>query len=114
MIAFTVVCIAQCLPMSYVWSFIGGGTGSCIDRTSWVWALSGVEIGWDLIVILLPIPKLLGLNISNQRKIGYVWVRPQRNIDAELYQDLPGVPCWTCRHDLFLRETQVYSWLHQA
>lgn len=72
MVAFTIVCIAQCIPISYVWSSIAEGTGTCIDRTSWVWALSGTEIGWDLIVLLLPIPKLLTLKISNQRKIGYV------------------------------------------
>lgn len=72
MTSFTIVCIAQCIPVSYVWTFIAGGAGSCIDRTSWVWALSGTEIAWDLIVILLPIPKLLRLEVSIQRKIGYV------------------------------------------
>ncbi|KAF2166244.1 hypothetical protein M409DRAFT_23436 [Zasmidium cellare ATCC 36951] len=70
MIAFTIVCIAQCQPISYIWTFVKGGTGTCIDRTAWLWGLSSADIGWNLIVILLPISQLLMLKVSGHKKLG--------------------------------------------
>ncbi|KAK4497199.1 hypothetical protein PRZ48_011649 [Zasmidium cellare] len=70
MVAFTIACIAQCQPISYVWAFVKGSKGTCIDRTAWMFALGGTEIGWNAVLILLPARRLFTLKASNQRKLG--------------------------------------------
>ncbi|KXT09076.1 hypothetical protein AC579_1159 [Pseudocercospora musae] len=72
LVAFQVVAIAQCLPIASQWQrFVDPNAhGSCIDRQTWVWALAGAEIGFDVLLILLPIPKLLKLKVSWPRKLG--------------------------------------------
>lgn len=114
MIAFTIVCIAQCQPISYIWTFVKGGTGTCIDRTAWLWGLSSADIGWNLIVILLPISQLLMLKVSGHKKLGCVRILPTCVTNADRLQNLPRLSCWPRGDSLLFCTTQVYFWIHNT
>ena len=47
-------------------------TGSCIDTVAQIATLAAVNMILDIIIILLPVPRLLKLNISLGKKIGVV------------------------------------------
>lgn len=71
MIAFVVASILQCRPVHLAWSVdIPQANEMCLDRTAQVLAAAGINIVFDIIVIALPFPKLIKLNISWPRKIG--------------------------------------------
>ncbi|KXS96224.1 hypothetical protein AC578_9631 [Pseudocercospora eumusae] len=72
LVAFQVVAIVQCIPIASQWRrFVDPNTqGSCIDRQAWAWALAGAEIGFNVLVILLPIRKLLKMKVSWPKRLG--------------------------------------------
>lgn len=60
--------VFSCHPVAYFWD--KNLRGKCIDINSLAYANSGMSIAQDLIIIALPIPILLKLNISTKKKIG--------------------------------------------
>lgn len=68
------MCFA-CHPISNAWRYANRAMGTCTDRVAGAYAYGGLNIVYDIIVIGLPIPKLLRLNVSMRQKIGYVPVQ---------------------------------------
>lgn len=63
--------IFSCDPNSYAWRRVIPGTiGSCVRRTALSVAQAATVIAFDVVVILLPIPKLLKLPLSPYYKAG--------------------------------------------
>lgn len=52
----------------------GEHSGRCINTAAQITAFAGVNICLDLVVMLLPIPRLLTLNISRSKKAGVIAV----------------------------------------
>lgn len=71
-VAFQIVSILQCIPISSQWSRIKDPTvqGTCIQREAWLWSFASIVIAFDFVVLLLPVPKLLKLKVKNSRKAG--------------------------------------------
>jgi hypothetical protein len=62
--------IFQCTPVSFFWNgWTGEHAGKCIDINSFSWARAAIEIFIDLAIISLPIPLLLGLKLSWNKKL---------------------------------------------
>jgi hypothetical protein len=53
------------------WRYANRAGGTCFDRVAAAYAFGGINVIFDLIVILLPIPKLLTLRVSMRQKLGY-------------------------------------------
>lgn len=69
-IAFTLTCIFNCLPVSFIWeNWDGQHTGKCINFHVFAWAHAGINIVLDVITIAIPIPELLRLSLSTKKKI---------------------------------------------
>ncbi|USW59043.1 hypothetical protein Slin15195_G123620 [Septoria linicola] len=65
------VCIFPCQPISYAWrQVLPGVTGTCSNRLAAAFAFSGINIAYDVIVLLIPIPRFIGLDIPLHKKIG--------------------------------------------
>ncbi|KAH8675278.1 hypothetical protein BX600DRAFT_431868 [Xylariales sp. PMI_506] len=63
----------NCIPISYMWeSWDGLHTGTCMDTSLQALALAGVNMSLDVIIMLLPIPQLLKLQMNNRRKLGII------------------------------------------
>ncbi|KAK4950681.1 hypothetical protein LTR10_010674 [Elasticomyces elasticus] len=72
-VGFTFSTMFQCSPMSYSWTLWDGQhEGHCDNTLAQIYAGSGINIVYDLIVFILPIPKLLKVQISNKKKAGIV------------------------------------------
>jgi hypothetical protein len=81
----TMSMILQCTPVSFFWDgWTGEHAGKCIDINSFSWARAAIEIFVDLAIISLPIPLLLRLKLSWNKKlqilsmfsIGFLYVFP--------------------------------------
>ncbi|USW53511.1 hypothetical protein Slin15195_G068300 [Septoria linicola] len=72
LVAFEVSTIAQCRPISSQWEQLEDLNlqGQCIDRQSLLWALAGVVIAFDVVVMLLPVRHLVKLKISSAKRVG--------------------------------------------
>lgn len=65
--------IWQCTPVSYVWTLWSGETeGHCIDVFALTWVATSLNILFDILIILLPIPHLLKLTLSRKKKFQIV------------------------------------------
>jgi hypothetical protein len=72
-IAFTLTCVFNCTPVTYIWeSWDGEHTGKCINFHVFAWAHAGINIALDVIIIGVPIPELLRLSMSGRKKIQVV------------------------------------------
>lgn len=71
-VSFEFATIFQCIPVSYNWRSLVDRTaqGSCTDRQAQVYAAAAFNIFFDILVLLLPVPSLLKLNISWMKKLG--------------------------------------------
>lgn len=69
-VAFTIALGFECKPISYVWNqWDGEHTGHCtVNEEASVYANAGFNISFDLIVIAMPIPRLLKLQVHDTRK----------------------------------------------
>ncbi|QKX57839.1 uncharacterized protein TRUGW13939_04959 [Talaromyces rugulosus] len=66
----TMSMILQCTPVSFFWDgWTGEYVGKCIDINSFSWARAAIEILVDLAIISLPIPLLLRLKLSWNKKL---------------------------------------------
>jgi hypothetical protein len=77
-LAFTLLALFPCRPVSKYWNFLQPGT--CIawgtkdpDQFFWLWAFhSGLNMTLDIIVYLLPIPFLSMLRLEGKSKYGII------------------------------------------
>ncbi|CAK1358901.1 hypothetical protein CB0940_02161 [Cercospora beticola] len=74
---FTVVAIATlglgCQPMEYFWlKWDGTHEGYCINQNALIWSNAGFTIGFDVLCIILPLPRLIALGIPTRKKIAVV------------------------------------------
>jgi hypothetical protein len=61
--------IWQCTPISYAWTGWSGETkGHCINVYILTWVVSLITIFLDIAIILLPIPQLWKLSLSQRKK----------------------------------------------
>jgi hypothetical protein len=68
--AFTLTCLFNCLPVSYIWeSWDGEHTGKCINFHIFAWAHAAINIVLDIIIMGVPMPELWRLSLSMKKKI---------------------------------------------
>lgn len=69
-IAFTITCLFNCTPISYIWeNWDGEHSGKCLDLHVFAWAHAGINIVLDVIILAIPIPQLLRLSLSTKKKM---------------------------------------------
>ncbi|KAH7070504.1 hypothetical protein BKA63DRAFT_555616 [Paraphoma chrysanthemicola] len=69
-IAFEIVVVVQCLPVAHYWhQFEAPGQGRCLNANAFVWAVAGVHIVLDMIIVALPIPLITRLRLSTRKKL---------------------------------------------
>jgi hypothetical protein len=69
-IAFTLVTVFNCTPVSYIWTnWDGEHTGKCINFNMFAWAHAAINILLDMILVGVPIPELLALSLSTKKKV---------------------------------------------
>jgi hypothetical protein len=69
-IAFTLVTVFNCTPVSYIWTnWDGEHTGKCINFNLFAWAHAGINILLDMVLVGVPIPELLALSLSTKKKV---------------------------------------------
>lgn len=71
-VSLSITVITACSPVSYSWNRWDPSehSGHCIDFNAGVFSAAGINIALDFAIILLPVPKLLELEVSWPRKIG--------------------------------------------
>lgn len=81
MMAFTVVYLIMffflfafnCNPPARTWHLIGWtGGGSCFDNIKTSYAVGGINIFTDVVILIMPIPLLSQLNLNFTHKIGLI------------------------------------------
>ncbi|EOA91722.1 uncharacterized protein SETTUDRAFT_80947, partial [Exserohilum turcica Et28A] len=69
-IVFTFVTIFNCIPVSYIWTnWDREHKGKCINFNAFTWSHAAINIFLDSIILGIPIPELLNLSMSSQKKI---------------------------------------------
>lgn len=69
-IAMLITKALSCRPLSYFWtSWDGEHEGVCIDHENLIWAHASINILLDLVIISLPMPTLLSMNLSWRKKL---------------------------------------------
>ncbi|OLN83274.1 hypothetical protein CCHL11_03007 [Colletotrichum chlorophyti] len=57
-----------CRPVSFYWNQFIGAPGKCIDLNTFYLALGIINMVNDIVVLLIPIPQILKLNMSGRKK----------------------------------------------
>ena len=68
----TLILIFQCSPMRKSW--LPRTPGTCFPNTTTFYGLAAVTIIFDVLIFFLPIPLLIGLNISTKKKFALICV----------------------------------------
>ncbi|GAB1743137.1 hypothetical protein NU219Hw_g8993t1 [Hortaea werneckii] len=70
--ALTIGILNACHPVNYNWLRWNPTEheGKCYNMNAAIYSGAGLNIFLDLIVLILPIPKVLGLEVSNAKKVG--------------------------------------------
>jgi hypothetical protein len=72
-LAFTLTCIFNCTPISYIWqNWDGEHSGKCINFHIFGWVHAGINIVLDVVIISVPIPELSRLSMSVRNKVQFV------------------------------------------
>ena len=73
-LAFVVVFIMECQPISHFWNqWDGEHEGYCVDIQTSAYVNGAINIFFDLVVFFLPIPKLVKLQVQDtRRKVGVI------------------------------------------
>ncbi|KAF9872958.1 nacht and ankyrin domain protein [Colletotrichum karsti] len=58
-----------CKPLHFYWNQFVGATGTCIDINTFYLALGIINMLNDIIVLLIPIPQILKLQMSGRKKL---------------------------------------------
>lgn len=59
-----------CQPVSLFWNRFLGAEGDCIDINTFFLALGIINMLVDIIVLLIPIPQIIALNMNPRKKLG--------------------------------------------
>jgi hypothetical protein len=70
MLAFVLVTIFQCRPISFAWARTSIREGSCVNYNAAAWANAGVNILQDFLIVVLPLQELRSLQLSKLKKFG--------------------------------------------
>ncbi|CAK3923890.1 hypothetical protein AC579_1996 [Lecanosticta acicola] len=63
----------ECQPIDYAWTrWDGTHHGYCIDQNELIYASASLNILFDILTIILPVPRLLALQIPGRKKIAIV------------------------------------------
>ncbi|USW58807.1 hypothetical protein Slin15195_G121260 [Septoria linicola] len=62
--------VFACHPISNAWKYANTAMGTCTNRVHAAYAYGGLNVMFDIIVIVLPIPRLLKLDVSVGQKLG--------------------------------------------
>ncbi|CAK3954950.1 hypothetical protein DOTSEDRAFT_149838 [Lecanosticta acicola] len=75
-VAFAFATIFQCTPVSYTWTAltVNAGQGHCTDRLAQLYTAAAFNIFFDVVVLLLPLPHVIGLRITWLKKVGVMCV----------------------------------------
>ncbi|EME45544.1 hypothetical protein DOTSEDRAFT_102791, partial [Dothistroma septosporum NZE10] len=65
--------IFLCSPIDYTWKAIRGAQGHCIHRQAQLYTSSSTNVAFDLVVLLLPLPNILALQMNSKKKIGLLF-----------------------------------------
>jgi hypothetical protein len=66
---FILLSIFQCVPIRAAWtSWDGTHRGRCVDAHALGWANAAINIFFDLVILILPLPELAALAMSWERK----------------------------------------------
>jgi hypothetical protein len=69
-IAFILLSILQCIPVQAAWTrWDGTVQARCIDANALGWACAVINITFDIIILILPLPALAKLAMSWERKV---------------------------------------------
>ncbi|KAK3313996.1 pth11-like integral membrane protein [Apodospora peruviana] len=58
-----------CKPLSFYWNQFSGAQGECIDSKSFFLALGIVNMLNDIFILMIPIPQIFKLQMSNKKKV---------------------------------------------
>ncbi|KAJ0163096.1 hypothetical protein CTA2_3529 [Colletotrichum tanaceti] len=58
-----------CKPLPFYWNQFVGGRGTCLDLNTFYMALGIINMMNDIIVLVIPIPQILKLQMSRRRKL---------------------------------------------
>ena len=70
MLAFVLVTIFQCRPISFAWAKTSLREGSCLNYNAAAWVNAGVNILQDFLIVVLPLQELRSLQLSKSKKLG--------------------------------------------
>ncbi|KAH8894880.1 hypothetical protein GQ53DRAFT_744297 [Thozetella sp. PMI_491] len=72
-VAWTAISIFECTPIHYNWDgWKEEMTGTCIDRLTLMYVISGVNIGLDAAIMAMPIPLVLKMRSTPRRKFSII------------------------------------------
>ncbi|SMQ54023.1 unnamed protein product [Zymoseptoria tritici ST99CH_3D7] len=61
-----------CVPIAAAWRYTNQANGACINRVGLAYYSGSMNVILDIIIIILPIPKVLALKITTKQKIGLI------------------------------------------
>lgn len=67
-VAFVIVTIFQCRPISYVWK--KELRGKCLNYNAAAWANATINIVQDILILVVPISEVRHLQLTKKKKIG--------------------------------------------
>jgi hypothetical protein len=70
--AFLMAVLLECVPVNALWDL--NVRARCINTTAIVFAGAGFSIAEDIVIILLPIPELMRLNLSLRRRVALMFM----------------------------------------
>jgi len=75
-VIFTFMQIFQCLPVRYVWEgwFDDSRSDHCLNVNLLAYTAAAFSIAQDLVILLLPLPLLLGLHAGIRAKVGIIFM----------------------------------------
>lgn len=68
-IAFEIVVVFQCKPISQFWLHWQGTGAKCLNINAVGWSAAAVNITVDIVILILPIPYIWKLQTTQRRKI---------------------------------------------
>ncbi len=107
-IAFVIVTVVQCSPISYAWTrWDGEHEGTCMHINAQVFCAAGFNILLDIIIVVLPMPVLWGMNMGTRKKIMIMTM-----FAVSQHGDLSMCSCLSntlCRSDSSLRSSASFD-----
>lgn len=65
-----IVLLLECQPLDYIWlGWDGEHSGHCVDQGALYYAVNGIGMAYDVLVIFVPLPYILRLQLATPRRI---------------------------------------------